>query len=270
MRFLTFLKNLFIKKPVKIGLALGSGGAKGAAHLGALKAFEEEGIAFDVVAGTSIGAVVGAMYALKYTADDMIKIIQNYTSSEKISLLKFTLSKDAGEVNLLKLIGDKEFDDLALPFKCVACDLGTGDEIVLSEGSLAKAIASSSAIPPVFKPVVFNGKRLVDGAYVNAVPADVVKSMGADVVISVALHKVETNQSIVKYLDILERGHGVKVQNRLKGLTNSDYTLYPPLDEFTSSDIKHFKTMYLLGYECAKNHMDEIKATIKKAKKQRK
>ena len=139
MRFLTFLKNLFIKKPIKIGLALGSGGAKGAAHLGALKAFEEEGITFDVVAGTSIGAVVGAMYALKYTADDMIKIIQNYTSNEKISLLKLTLSKDAGEVNLLKLIGDKEFDDLALPFKCVACDLGTGDEIVLSEGSLAKA-----------------------------------------------------------------------------------------------------------------------------------
>ncbi len=262
MGLLTFFKRIFSKKRIRLGLALGSGGAKGAAHLGALKAFEEENIRFDLVAGTSIGSIVGAMYALNYTTDQMIKILEEYNLSDRINILKMTLSKDSLENTLEKILGDKTFSDTLIPLRAVACDVNTGDEVVMGTGSLSKALSASSAIPPVFRPVHRMGRKLVDGAYVNAVPSDVVKSLGADVVISIALHNYSSNRNIKRYADLLYRGNGIKEADRLKQLAYSDYTVFLPLDEYTSADVKNFSEMYQIGYETVKDHMDEIKAVI--------
>ncbi len=266
MGLLSFIKGLFIKKKPKLGLALGSGGAKGAAHLGALKAFEEENIKFDMVSGTSIGSIVGAMYALNYSVEDMVKILETYDLTDRINLLKMTLKKDSLETTLENVFGDKTFSDTLLPFRAIACDINSGEEVVMSTGTLYKALAASSAIPPVFKPVHRMGRKLVDGAFINAVPSDAVKKLGADVVVSVALHDYESNDNIKKYVDLLYRGNGIAEGSRFNGLKDSDFTLYPPLDKFSSASVTSFNEMFDIGYETAKANMEAIKKIIKKAK----
>ncbi len=260
-----FLKRIFTKKQVKIGIALGSGGAKGAAHLGAIKAFEEEGIQFSFVTGTSIGSIIGALYALNYTTEQMIKILEEYDITDRINILKMTLTKDSLENTLEKIFGDKTFADTFIPLRAVACDLDTGEEVVMGTGSLKKALSASSAIPPVFRAVNRMGRRLLDGAYVNAVPCDVCKSLGSDVVIGIALHNYPSNRNIKRYADLLYRGNGIKEGNRLN-FDSSDYTLILPLDNYTSANLKNFNEMYQIGYDTVKDHMEEIKKVISSAK----
>lgn len=262
MGLLSFLKGLFTKKKPKIGLCLGSGGAKGAGHLGVLKAFEEENIKFDMVSGASIGSIVGGMYALNYDVKDMIRIFETFNFTDKISLLKMTLKKEPLESLLEGIFGDKTFSDTRLPFRAVACDINSGEEVVMGTGLLYKATAASSAIPPIFRPVHRMGRKLVDGAFINAVPADAVKSLGADVVISISLHDEPSNEKIKRYADLLYKGNQIPLGDRFKGLKDSDYTLFLPLEDFTSASIKDFNEMFDIGYNTAKAHMDEIKKLL--------
>lgn len=262
MSLFRLFKKIFFKKKPKIGLALGSGGAKGAALIGVIKAFEEEGMVFDFVSGTSIGSIVGALYSLSYKAEDMLRIFETYDLSSRVNLLKMTLSKDSLENTLDSIFQDKTFSDTYIPFRCVATEINTGEEVVMSKGTLSKALSASAAIPPVFKPVHRNGRKLIDGAFVNAVPCDVLKNLGANIVIGVTLHDQKSNEGIKKYLDIFYRGNGVKKANRLKQIDCADFVLSPPLKSFTTSDVKNFYKMYEIGYLEAKNNMEQIKSIL--------
>ncbi len=266
MSIFSFFKRLFNKPKKKIGLALGSGGAKGIAHVGALKAFEEEGISFDMVAGTSIGSIAGALYALGYTSDEMLKIMEEYNFSSRISVLKMAIGKDSLENTLDSLLGGKTFSDTLLPFRAVACDVNSGEEVVMDSGSLSKALSASSAVPPVFRPVYLEGRKLVDGAFVNAVPADVVKNLGADVVIALSLHDYSSNENLKKYADVLYPNNGIKKANRLENIKYADYAVYFPLDKYGSASVTDYREIYNIGYETAKSHMAEIKKVIKDKK----
>ncbi len=259
MGFLQFLKGIFSKKKKKIGLALGSGGAKGAALIGALKAFEEENIKFDFVAGSSIGAIVGGMYALGYTASEMLNIIKEYRLTDVKNIVAMSLKGETVESLLDKITGEKHFEDTLIPFRAVAVDILSGEEVIMSSGSLAKAMAASGAIPPVFKPVERLQKRLVDGAYLNAVPADVVKSLGADKVIAIALSSNEpTNRIIKKSLDLLYKDNKVPLTDRLHQSLVADYILYPELSDYTSASIGSIDKMYAEGYKIAKEAVPQI------------
>ena len=229
-------QNVSIPAPrPKVGVVLGGGGAKGAAHIGVLKYFEELGIPVDYVAGTSMGSIMAGLYALGYTPDELAVLIANMNWSEYIgnkidrNMMSFEMRKrrattlvslpfsvetlldkevkgdfmselpsayvnNSSLVNLFNdlCVGyqeDMDFNNLPIPFACVATDLVTGDEVVLRSGNVSNAMRASMAIPGVFAPVVIDDMVLVDGGLVNNFPADVLKSMGADIIIGVEITK---------------------------------------------------------------------------------
>ena len=215
----------------KVGVVLSGGGAKGAAHIGVLKYLEELGIPVDYVAGTSMGSIIGGLYALGYSPDELAVLIADLNWSEYVGNsidraamspemrrrssttninIPFSLGGYISEktktppVNLfpsafvnntalINLFNDlcvgyqknMDFNDLPIPFACVATDIKTGEEVVIRRGSVPTAMRASMAIPGVFSPIVMDGHLLVDGGLTNNFPADVLQDMGADIIIGV-------------------------------------------------------------------------------------
>ena len=188
MALLEKVRALFARRrpSVVLGLALGSGGAKGMAHLGALKAFAEEGLSFSVVTGTSIGSIVGALYAKGYSWADMTSVVDSVDRGEFAKNLRPFADLSPIEAFLEQYL-EGDFSSLALPFACCATDGGSNECVVLREGKLARALTASSAIPPFFRGVDIGGRKYYDGAFSNAVPADVCREMGAEVVVGIDL-----------------------------------------------------------------------------------
>ncbi|MEQ8825744.1 MAG: patatin-like phospholipase family protein [Filomicrobium sp.] len=178
---------------MKIGLALGGGAARGWSHIGVLRALTAAGIKPDVIAGTSIGAVVGGCYAADHM-DDIEAFARELTLRRVFSFLDFNLAGTGlitgGRLTerLIQTVGGKRIEDLGLKFTAVATEIGTGHEIWLSKGGLANSIRASYALPGIFKPVKIRGRWLFDGALVNPVPISVCRAMGARYVIAVNLN----------------------------------------------------------------------------------
>ena len=210
----------------KVGVVLSGGGAKGFAHVGVLKVLEEIGIPIDYIAGTSMGAVVGGLYALGYTTDMIDSLIQvqdwnhlmsdntyreNIPASRRNNQSRYVVSlpyqipfgDESGGVSLpagvytgqninnlflnstIGYHNNISFDDLPIPFGCISADVRTGEEIAMREGNLAEAIRASMAIPGMFTPVEKDSMLLIDGGVINNYPVDLVREMGADIVIGV-------------------------------------------------------------------------------------
>ena len=181
-----------LRKRRKIGLALGSGAARGLAHIGVLEALEKEAIPIDLITGTSIGAVIGALYAQGKDSSVIRNLVSGLSRRQLASLVDLALPRTGliqGEKikGLLEPVigGDIEFGELRIPFACVATDIRTGEEVVISHGSVLEALRASISIPAVFTLVEWEGRYLVDGSLVNPVPVSVARQMGADFVIAV-------------------------------------------------------------------------------------
>lgn len=175
----------------KLGLALGSGAAKGWAHIGVIRALEREGIRPDVISGCSIGAFVGAAAATG-EFEKLARWVEKLTWQTVVSFLDVSLRGGLIKGDRLIDYFEREiaglgFDELKLPFGCVATELQTGREIWLKEGSVARAVRASIAMPGLFTPVAENERVLVDGGLVNPVPVSLCRAMGADIVIAVDL-----------------------------------------------------------------------------------
>ena len=175
----------------RIGLVLGSGSARGWAHLGVIAALAEHGVRPDLVCGSSIGALVGAALA-NGQADALREWVTGLTWQEVLRL--FDLELQSGLIKgdkLMRLLAERfinaGFDALELPFGCVATDLGNGREVWLRDGSVLDAVRASLALPGLFVPVPREGRWLVDGALVNPIPVSLARAMGADIVIAVDL-----------------------------------------------------------------------------------
>ena len=263
-----FFTKLFGKKNKKLGLALGSGGAKGLFHVGALHAFEEEGITFDVVSGCSIGSIVGGMYSAGFSSASILEYLRQLDLTNVASLVIMKLSGMTVEKTLDRVMGGANIEDLSIPFGAVAVDVFEGEQVNLTSGKLSKVMCASSAIPPFFKGVQIDGRVLIDGAYLNSVPADLAKELGADFVIGINLGaETPTNEQILGALDSAYRGHGVQKCNRAeKGEQFSDYMLCPDLSNYSSTSITKMAELYELGYNYTKQVMPQIKLALKKAK----
>ena len=268
------LKQRFSKKKtLSLGLALGSGGAKGMAHLGALKAFEEEGIKFSFVTGTSIGSIVGALYAKGYSCADMVQIVESFNRKEfSRNLRPFADLQFAEEY--IKQYVDEEVSELPMPFAAWATNGETNGGVLLNEGKVAKICTASAAIPPFFRGVEIDGKKLYDGAYTNSIPADVCKDLGAQFVVGIDLsaytrpdeEKSRLSRMLgsainafvpVKYLD----------DCKSRGYAAADIMLRPNLLNYSAVDVSRegMNAMFDAGYEEAKSRMEELKAAIENA-----
>lgn len=180
-----------VRKPgerPKIGLALGSGSVKGAAHVGVFKVLEEAGIPVDCIAGTSVGAFIGALYAGGQPVSNFEKVLPTVRWRQLLNpaLPPGALADNAPMARFVeRFIGPVDFHELAIPFAAVASDAMTGEAYILNKGKVSRAICASTAIPGVIRPVRYDGRLLIDGGVVHPVPVALCKSMGADIVIAV-------------------------------------------------------------------------------------
>lgn len=176
----------------KFGLALGVGAARGFAHLGVLQVLEENGIIPDYISGGSMGSLVGGVYALNRNLEEVAALVESYRRADLFvvdvvaAVLKNGVARDGQFIRkMTKVTEGKNIEDCQIPFCCNAVDLVTGEEVVLSQGELWHAIRASCSIPGVLEPVRMGDRVLVDGGLLNRVPTNLVRNMGADVVVGI-------------------------------------------------------------------------------------
>lgn len=280
MRFLWFgkRKNINgINNKVKVGVALGGGGARGFAHIGAIKALYELGVKVSYIAGTSVGAIVGAGVASGISIDKMEEYALNVRKKDILSgNLFFTSSSSQNLVDMLSgLIGrDKMFSELDIPLSVVAVDMKTGEEIVIDHGFVCDACAGSASVPGIFKPIVWEDKHLVDGGLKNNVPADVVRKMGADVVIAIDVNSTRgRGTQSLKRFSIISSIVGVLMQSNVDDrIRYADICLFPDLSKYKSTKLDGANDMIQIGYDIVMSNKDHILKLLKKKpnKKKRK
>lgn len=289
-----------LNERAKIGLVLSGGGAKGAAHVGVLKVLEAHNIAVDYIAGTSIGAYVGAMYALGYSADDIETIMlqgawdTGYSDSIPREHLSYRDKQLRDRYNIPINIGISEgkikipkglihgqsvsqllyystdrvkqfdsFDDLAIGFRAVATNLATNEAVILDKGSIVKAIQASAAVPGALQPIVINNQLLVDGGIANNLPVDVVKAMGADIVIAVDIgsplvstDKLNSTVAVLEQLSTMLTQASTAKQKKL--LNGSDILLRPDIDELSTTDFSIMAQALALGEQAAQEQLGQL------------
>ena len=262
-----------LKKYRKIGLALGGGGARGFALIGAIRAFEEENIKFDYISGTSIGSVVGAMMSYGVLSSQMEDIATKIKVKDiRTSKIPFVPSStEALEKIIINTVGDINIEDLKTPFCAVAVDMISGNEVDITQGRLCKALTGSCAVPTVFNAVQFEDKLLFDGGLQNTIPADVLRKLGCDAVVSIDINSTRGNGAkSTKYLDLLMASIDVMMKsNAIKGYLNSDIMIKPDLKRFRASKTDGMMEMIEEGYKATKEMMPKIKDLFRKKKLKR-
>lgn len=261
----------------KVGLALSGGAARGLAHIGVLDVLENEGIRIDMIAGTSIGALAGALYAQGKGAALIKNVAINLTRKRLVSLLDISFSK-SGVVQgnrLRKMLrsifdGEPNFADLKIPFACVATDIYTGEEVVINEGSVLEGVRASISTPALFTVVKWHGRYLVDGGLANPVPVSVLKKMGADFIIAVnvspdvktrttAADEVKEPNMINVLLQSLFIATYTLVKTSLKG---ADILIEPQVAEIANVDFHRAEELIARGRQAALAAVDEIKRQL--------
>lgn len=250
----------------KIGFALGGGGVRGFAHVGAIRVLEEHGIRADFVAGTSAGALVASLYACGYTGKMMEDIIKNINFSRlvRLKLGKLGLVQGDEYTEFIRLCTkNKNIEDANIPLRLVAVDLYTGEKVVLDKGNIAIGVRASSSIPGVFTPVQYNGMMLTDGGMLDACPDGIVKDMGADIVIAINLRASEEHHP-KNMIDVLTRS--IEIVSNKQKLTDADVVLEPismPFDSPIGALEFNRGNEYLqMGERVAQEKIAEIKEVI--------
>lgn len=289
-----------VRRP-RIGLVLGGGGARGAAHVGVLKVLEELRIPIDCVAGASMGSIVGGLYASGLSAEqiereilamDWSDLFQDYPSraersfrrkrDDEIYVIKVKPGYNNGKVELplayirgqkfdltlnrmtLPLSETKDFDLMPIPFRAVATDIETGQEVVLSAGSLAKSIRASMAVPAAFDPVEIDGRLLVDGGLANNVPVSVAREMGAEVFIVVDVGSgLYSRDEITNALDITGQLANflftLNTEPQLKTLGPRDILIRPQLGDIAGNSFDRASDAIPIGERAAREAIDALK-----------
>ena len=245
----------------KVGLALGGGGARGIAHLGVYQRLVELGVPVHCIAGTSIGAIVGAIVA----AGNMDRALEwcSLPDWKKLPKLMFETSLTAKaltpgkrvEALLAELVGVKDFAGLEIPFAAVATDLQTGDRVVMDKGDLLSAVRASMSIPGVFPPVEREGRVLVDGQLVDPVPVSLCRSMGADVVIAVDINPPNDKSGTKPYsrfnmIDVLTSTLNIlnsKLTKRVLAEDRPEVLIRPRVGGVLALDFRHAGRLVQIG-----------------------
>lgn len=270
----------------KVGLALSSGAARGLAHIGVLGILEKEGIPINIIAGTSMGAIIGAMYAQGKNAVEIKEVALDMGWRELAQMLAFTppktglLSGRKIEARLKEIIGEVDFGDLRIPFACVATDIITGEEVVIKHGPVLEAVIASMSLPVIFKAARWHGRYLVDGGVVNPVPVSVIKDMGADFIIAsnVITKPADRVRNIQPEAEVQKDTGKVKEPNILNimmqfvnitsyqavksGLSGADVVIKPGVADIGFTDFKNARECIFRGEAAAQAFMPEIKGLL--------
>ena len=251
------------KPPVRVGVALGGGAVRGAAHIGVLAALDEAGLAPSVITGTSAGAIVGGLYAAGRSPREIAQIA---TKLRWMRLVHPTVNRrsllDTRRLRtfLDEALGGRHFDDLERRFAAVACELTTGARRVLVEGSVADAVLASAAIPGVFPPVDRDGIQLVDGGLVDLVPAALARSLGADVVVAVDVSGPLPRRAPTTMLQILVAATHLQTGVAEALARDADLVLSPAVDEFAFWELSRIPEFERAGREAAERALPVIRA----------
>ena len=260
----------------KVGLALGGGAARGLAHIGVLEVLEKEGIPIDMIAGTSAGAAIGALYA-EGKDPGLIKDLATGMSWRRLAPLVDLALPKTGFIEgkrlkkLLKLtIGDISFADLRIPLACVATDIMTGEEIVIDQGSVLEAVRASISIPVIFAVARWKGRYLVDGGLVNPVPVSVLKRMGADVIIAVnvmpdPVTRIQQVEKLGKLniVNVIMQSIYISSYFLVEScLKEADIVIEPQVVQIGSVDFRRIQECILRGEWAAQDVIPEIKKRL--------
>ena len=288
------------KEKLKVGLALGGGGARGLAHIGVLKVLERENIPIDLITGTSMGAIIGGVYALKKDISAIEKIAEKYSKisefnidfsfSEKerkdkpfflkkmsdflkkgyilnLELRRKYIDEGEGIKKIIKdLVGDKAFTDTKIPFAAVAADLVKGEKVILDQGKLFDALLASASIPGMFPPVILNKKILVDGGIVDVVPIEAAQSLGANFVIAVSMSQtIKKRAEFDNAVEIFFRSDSItSAELRKLQLSFADVVITPKVGRFHWSDFSKPEQCIREGEIAAQNAILELKQKLKR------
>ena len=239
-----------------IGLALGGGAAKGVAHIGVLKALEDANIEVDCIAGTSVGAMIAALYAFKVDVETIGSLARRLTMSKvtsfKLNKTGFFSTESLREL-MLEYVGDVAIEDAAIPLSIVATDINSGEEIVLTSGSVVDAVCASAAIPGIYIPVEINGRTLVDGGLVQNVPIEALQTAGAGVTIASHLNSVSHYQEISHVLDVMRNAFEIAVsQHTQDQLKEADLLISMDLSDFSLRDnTERYDELFNIGHQAA-------------------
>jgi len=282
----------------EIGVALGGGGARGFAHVGVLRALEEMNIPVDYIAGTSMGAIVGGLYASGKTLDEIEELLLTinwadvFSDSPPYRELSFRRKEDVNadlidfgfgikdwqlrvpaglvfgqkfrfilQTNTLHTEGVDSFDDLPIAFRAVATDIETGDMVVLNKGNLAEAIHASFAIPGVINPVEIDGKLLVDGGLVSQVPIQTVRDMGADIVIASSVSSgILKREELSSFAAVTMQVINLMIhKNETEEISGADVLISPDLKGYSATDFEKADEIIPLGVVAVEQVADLLK-----------
>jgi NTE family protein len=290
----------------RVGLALSGGGARGAAHIGVLKVLERERIPIHFIAGTSFGALVGGFYALGYPAAEIEEIFssqdwdnlfsdtperqlspilqrKNLRYLGELGLRNFNIelpSAISGGQRLIEVLNyyttqgmlaaDYDFNHLKIPFRAVATDLLTGQPYIFDRGRMSEALRASIALPAIFTPVEKDDTLLVDGGLVNDLPTDIVRDMGADIVIAVDVTSpLLKKESIRTFIDVMDQALSLRMKQTVEAnLKFADLVLSPKLEGFTPGDYTEVLAISAQGEAAAmalKNDLHELVRNVSRA-----
>lgn len=288
---------------LKVGLVLSGGGAKGLAHIGALKIIEESGVRIDYIGGTSMGAIIGALYASGYSAhqldsifketnfekliqDEIPRQAKSYNEkkeSEKYAItlpfdnfklgLPSGLSKGQNLYNLLAKLTNhvsdiRDFSELPIPFFCVATDVETGKEVILDKGYLPLAVSASGALPSLFNPVIIDDVVLIDGGVINNYPIDEVRAKGMDKIIGVdvqdGLKNREDLQSAFRIL--MQINNYRTINDMVEKRIKTDIYIHPDISEFSVVSFDEGKRILESGEVSASKILEELKEIAQRQK----
>jgi NTE family protein len=291
-------------KRKRVGLALGGGGARGLAHIGVLRAFEKEEIPIDLIAGTSIGALVGGAYASGSSSDELQKKAEEYLNSHEFrssTIRAFEAAHAKGEISLAHkietylrnhfymiqamfkpgilsnedfqatidyFIPDIEIEETRVPFRAVATDLVTGEEITFSDGSLRQAVMASCAVPGAITPLKEGERLLSDGGIICRVPCSVARQEGADIVIAVVVDRGIGSEELRNVVDVYLRVSEI-MGERLKQyeLADADVVILPEVGESHWSSFSQAMNLVDEGEKAAREKLDDIRHHIHSLKK---
>lgn len=256
----------------KLCFVLGAGGARGIAHVGFLQAMEENGIIPDSIVGCSMGAVVGSCYAKGITPLEMKSIVGKLRAGHIIDFTinpvskKALLASNKMQKVLKSLLGDVKFDELKIPFSCVATDIVSGEIVTLNKGLVEVCVRASSSIPIVFKPVEYEDKLLVDGGVVERVPVRVAKENKAEKIVAVdvlgCLKKFKQPKTIVsqalRVIDVCECNTAKNYFDNFK----PDILIKPDLKDMSQFKVENLTFAYDVGYQTGLEYLDKIKKLI--------